>query len=43
MQATRFYQRLGFHVVGEPFTEAGIAHCKMLLRLNDSAIVANSK
>lgn len=41
-QASDFYEWLGFRVVGEPFIEAGIPHCKMLLQLNDSATLSNS-
>lgn len=29
--AIAFYRRFGFHVVGEPFDEAGIAHVRMQL------------
>ena len=42
-QASDFYERLGFRITGQPFLEAGILHCKMLLRLNDSASLPNSR
>ncbi len=29
--ATRFYERLGFEVVGEEFAEAGIPHVRMVM------------
>lgn len=29
----QFYQQLGFEIIGERFTEAGIAHVKMIKRL----------
>jgi predicted GNAT family N-acyltransferase len=41
-QASDFYEGLGFRVAGAPFIEAGIPHCKMLLRLNDSATLSNN-
>jgi predicted GNAT family N-acyltransferase len=31
---TSFYQKLGFHIVGEPFEEVGIKHRHMLIQLN---------
>ena len=33
-EVTKFYERLGFHVVGEPFEEVGIRHRHMLMRLS---------
>ena len=31
---THFYEKMGFHIVGEPFEEVGIRHRHMLMRLS---------
>ena len=35
-QVEAFYAALGFQTIGEPFTEAGIPHVKMIRRVTDT-------
>ncbi len=37
-QAIAFYEKHGFHIIGEEFLDAGIPHFKMLLNLTENNI-----